>query len=104
MSAQRNDDGLFEEPPWDSESPSAWSNDCPGDGTKECPADLLNAKYSDASCSITVEGRTFNLMYEEMVELLAAIRSTKERGAEHFEDARAKACHILHQHVTPTNY
>ncbi len=80
-------------------------NNCSEDSVGGCPADLLNADWTfNDSYSITVEGRTFTLMYEEMVEILAAIRDTPVQGNEYFEDARTKACHILQEHIILTNY
>jgi len=100
----RDSNGLFVEEPVAKDCPSHTNNDCPGLHAGKCPAMNLNRRYTDGTCGILVEGRLFPLMYEEMVEFLATLRGSRERGAEHFEDARAKAVHLLAHHVTPTAY
>ena len=71
-------------------------------GIQEQNRDALKA--AEHGYSITSNGETLELCYEEMVEILAAIRDTTHQGAEHFEDAKEKACKFLLDHVPITDY
>lgn len=80
-----------------------------GGGTLAYLADIQKQnrdalKGAEYGYSITSNGETLELCYEEMVEVLAAIRDTPRGGNEHFADAKEKACAFLIDHVPLTDY